>query len=294
MPKEGSTVVDKLNRSGNDTVDRRAKVEADAKYAIARYLLCLIFGFVSKLKSKDEGYYLNDRGLGIDITKLKTQAEIIEDFEQTDLTRKLQGWWLESNRTLCIDAGTTNLITVQHINAIHYPNENTTLTCLTVCTNSGSIYREMGNVDKLPRVIMFGGHHRENSQAMSGTMTMNFLRANSNLQFGMSIIGAHQVISAGKGVLKIDAATTTSFEEAQLKAEIFRRSTIRIIAIDHTKIKDEVIPQDDNFITIHSDHLDLLVVSKLPENIASNAVQRDTYESVIQHFRNSGVNVILV
>ena len=187
---------------------------------------------------------------------------------------KLQRYFEEASRMIALDSGTTNLRISQKLaTSGKVPIKGTTVTELCVTTNSRLIFQNIGAPDESDtfiRCIIIGGQQRGRTPTIAGALAEVFLR-NSSLRFGISILGATYVaVGSGSGLVY-----SHSQEEAILKGIFFEKSTLRVVAVDNSKISVDVMRGGYAFCSIEPDQLDLIITNAPLKNIEDKGNEQD-------------------
>ncbi len=169
---------------------------------------------------------------------------------------KIEQFWKDMHRSVAIDAGTTNDALSRRLEKLSLPMKRGRLSRLTVCTNSRTIFQRIGVANVLIKTIVTGGEQLGQSDALAGYLAENFLKANNQMRFGMTMIGAGTV----------DPRTMNAYVEeapiANMKALFLEKSVIRILAADHSKLLKRLSASANYpFSSIDPEYLDLIVTS---------------------------------
>ena len=217
-------------------------------------------------------------------------------FKALEVHWKLRTFWGEHNRAVTMDAGTTNDAIANLLKEITLPMLVGTLQRLTVCTNSRGIFNVLGVAKVLTKTIMIGGEQVARSEAVAGRMSELFIKSAGVLQFGLGIMGATVVDLDPKNLV----ACSDTFEEANLKTLLYSKSSLRILVVDHTKLRqDGQMRASYPFAAIHPDQLDLLVTNApVPAGNTKHARQehRQNWEKFfgsVNIIRQHGVPVLI-
>lgn len=172
------------------------------------------------------------------------------------LERLLMRFWQEANRMVAIDSGTTNIVLARdYLAGIRIPMPGSPLCALTVCTNSRRIFEVLGH-SRIPiRTVVIGGQQKFRSPTVCGAMAEQFLRSVSLLQFGMCILGATRLD------LERFAICSDSQEESSIKTLLMERSSLKIVAIDNSKLQAGLGRTGYKFASIDPAHIDLIVTN---------------------------------
>jgi DeoR/GlpR family transcriptional regulator of sugar metabolism len=123
---------------------------------------------------------------------------------------------LEDGEAIFLDCGTT-----MH----HFARQLATRRIqLTVLTNSPSIAECLSEAGGITHILL-GGQLRRKSGGVSGPLALEIIR---QFSFATAFIGASGITD--------EAVTVADFNEAQLKAEIIKRTQKIILPIDHSKV----------------------------------------------------------
>ncbi len=206
--------------------------------------------------------------------------------------------WDEHNRFICLDSGTTNDKISDLLFELPIPTEFTQLSRLTVCTNDTSIFQKLGDSRCPIGSIIIGGQKRARTDTIAGVLAENFCKG-SNLQFAITIVGA--------AIMDMQHfhACSDSQEEANLKAILFQRSSLRVLCIDNSKLTLHPMREAYSFAAITPEQIDL-IITNCPRTKDSLDKEKPTahelmlletatkgFESMIRSILKKGVPVLL-
>ncbi len=300
----------------DDTKESRRHLRALEKHAIGSVLFGLIVGFELQ-DSKTRAEMLERRselqkeiGRTLKLTDknlyppIPTQQEIIGALIDRSLslstggrpyapfqhgaaekawsvTRLLGNHFSEMRRSVAVDAGTTNEILATLLSNAPIPLRGTSLARLNVTTNSRGIFQTLGNPKVMTKTIMIGGEQVSKSDAVAGPLAELFIQNASILRFGLGILGA-SFVEVSEGSLR---ACSDTGAEANVKALLFGKSSLRILAVDHSKFRTEpTLRISYPFAQISPSQVDLIVTS-VPRNPSSDLSAEDRQQNEI-HWRN--------
>lgn len=222
-------------------------------------------------------------------------------YKAMEVNAELKSFWKEMSRTVVLDAGTTANAIAHLLKNLPLPTPTTPLARLTVCTNSRGIFNTIGPASVLVKTIMIGGEQVARSEAVAGRMAEVFVMNCGILRFGLSIIGASGVCLPESGTAFAYSDTT---EEATLKTLLFSRSNIKVLVIDHSKLRDKVPARMTYpFVNIQPEHVDLIITSrpldpkrlsiKNEVTLEQNAKERAEFPSLVKRIFECGVPVLV-
>lgn len=199
------------------------------------------------------------------------------------LRTKLRALWGERARIVTLDSGTTNFITAKILSETPIPTWGSSLTFLTVCTNCRNIFNLLGDPSVPIRTIVIGGQQRQPSSAIAGALAESFVRHCDLLNFGVTILGATEV-DVRKGL-----CLSHTQEESIIKGLMLAKSSLRVLAVDNTKLRFDSPGKSYAFCQLNNENLDLIITNKpIPDALKigkkNNASTREWNRSAVQQF----------
>jgi DeoR C terminal sensor domain len=195
-----------------------------------------------------------------------------ENGDPTYLIPRLKEYWLDSQKALFLDAGTTtHVLANTYIKYFPFPfapienkpvpeTQDTTVNRLEVITNDRYIFHLLGEQNVQAKVLMIGGRQHLRSAAVSGKMAEGFVRNNS-LYAGMGIIGVSAMcVKGGRDVSEYLYAENEYL--AAMKTLFLDRSKIKIVAADSSKFESDIQQGDTRICEINNRQIDLIVTEK--------------------------------
>lgn len=215
-----------------------------------------------------------------EVLDLFNRSNSLLEKRQLELKRCLYSFWDESSRLVAIDSGTTNIMLARSLKKLLIPMASSTLSSLTVCTNSRRIFQELGPSNVWIKTIIIGGQQKFRSPTIAGAMAEAFLKSVAILQFGMCILGSTRVD------LDRFAVCSDSQEESALKNLIMDRSSLRVILVDDSKFQRGPGREGYKFASIEPRQIDLIVTNS-PLRQGKNADEtRRQYEQFIKNIQS--------
>lgn len=215
----------------------------------------------------------------------------------SSLINKLKDYWQENIRMCMLDSGTTNELLARQLARLSYPYKNTNLSHLSVCTNNRTIFQTLGDPDVPIRTIIIGGQQRGRTSTVAGALAEYFLRGATQMSFGICVVGSTNIAVEGGNCF------SDSQEEAILKSVAFSKSSLRIVALNSSKLTRNPVRGGYAFAALNERSIDA-IVTNVPLEIehfdGATEAERERHQRLIDDFwkmvdeiRSRQVNVIL-
>ena len=285
--KKLTWLVDQKNAHWS-TSDERSLDKQEEKQLVASFCTGMICG-LDKIPDKllSTGFRCHTK---MEVQEALNQSRSLGSASEaaSRVLRKLQAFWRELNRQVAIDAGTTTLETAKSLAKLKLPSPYNEMLTLAVCTNSRQIYETLGDPKVDIKTIIIGGNHVGRSNAIAGNLSIDFLNAAKSLHFAISFVGCSLI-----DVRELEC-NAPSWEESQLKACLFGKSTLKVVVADDSKISDFHLRSSFPFASLSegSSHVDLIVTNRRSSN-SDEAVNED-FDTMVQKIRENGVPVVVL
>lgn len=280
-----------------DSMIERSSLQAEAKLAIAAYAVALACG-IGRQKTKPRQKILDQ--LDLHFSRQDILEQLSEKIKRMDkistnakcrmerLQLKLQSYWLQRNRSLILDAGTTNLAAAKILSRLEIPSPLHEMQSLNVCTNYRQIFADLGAPCVDVRVMVVGGRQLPTG-ALAGYETIRFMKSIETVSFGMAILGTSYINVAPERFL----AMTSTPDEAELKAYFHQNAELKVIVADHTKFSDLGVRAGQGFARL--DQIDLIISSPPDEKSSESGPfkRQQPFNEIIAQIEKEGIPVFL-
>lgn len=287
--------------------DQRSRINQAEKRAVSRLAMGLICGFPDRESDSENWAKIPHREDGADfyyqLRRCPSRRQILEQLDPKHFSifahailntrQSLEAYWKEYYRRIMIDAGTTNDETARFLKRLMLPTAFSNFSSLSVCTNSRSIFNDLGDPRISTRVTVVGGQQVGKTESIAGPLSELFLQEAAVLQFGLSIVGSTLVdLDEGRFFCCSD-----SEEEARLKQITFSRSALRVVCVDDRKFRRRGrVREIFEFCAIHPEQMDIIVtntpIKSRQESAVDFADRTARFRRFVDSIKERGVAVL--
>ncbi len=285
------------SRKLGTTRGERLRYNETPKMQIAELLSSLVLGFdrIKVLQAGEKPPVFIQH-----LARIKKALKFSKDGEKrTELQNKLEAFWLDGDRRLFLDSGTTTEIFADKflsyfrmpMNGIDPKNEDELsdeqpVNKIEVVTNDRHIFFLLGEPEVNIKTIVVGGRQQFKTSAISGMMAERFLESN-DIRAGMAIVGTTAVaVNKNSRPHQTSHFYAENDHVASIKRSLLKRAKIKIIIADSSKFHSQGEHADTRICSLSKEEIDLVITDKIFDD------DEKERQKTIQHFQQYKVPIL--